>query len=220
MNVSLKKDISKKKGFIDLETFTTAEWFWFILIMFALVMILSSFIKIDTSFAKKTPDIWRAIVEWYRGIEPYVRIFSWAVSAVLVYGIAYSVTQRNKYFKLEGERVNPKVAEVAEAYSNQKWERVLKRIESHNESDWKLAILEADIMLDELLDKSGYRGDSMSDKLKQVDKSDFNTIDFAWEAHKIRNMIAHEGSEFAINAREAQRVIKLYEQVFKEFKYI
>jgi len=93
-------------------------------------------------------------------------------------------------------------------------------MESHNESDWKLAILESDIMLDELLDKSGYHGVTMSDKLKQVDKSDFNTIDLAWEAHKIRNMVAHEGSEFAINSREAQRVIKLYEQVFKEFKYI
>jgi len=36
----------------------------------------------------------------------------------------------------------------------------------------------------------------MGDKLKAVEKSDFNSIELAWEAHKARNMIAHEGSDF------------------------
>ncbi len=221
MQKAVLRPKNRKAGFIDLATFTTADWFWFILIMFALVTILASFINLDgAGIIEKFQSFWASLIAWYKRIEPYLRIISWAVSAVFVYGIAYSVTQRNRLFKLEEDRVNPKTTEVSDIYANHKWERVLKHIESHNESDWKLAILEADIMLDELLDKSGYKGETMGDKLKQVDKSDFNTIDLAWEAHKIRNMIAHEGADFKINAREAQRVIKLYEQVFKEFKYI
>ena len=75
-------------------------------------------------------------------------------------------------------------------------------------------------MLDELLEKSGYVGDSMGDRLKQVDKSDFRSIDQAWEAHKVRNAIAHEGSEYGLTEKEARRIIKIYENIFKEFHYI
>jgi hypothetical protein len=56
--------------------------------------------------------------------------------------------------------------------------------------------------------------------MKSIEKSDFNSIDMAWEAHKIRNSIAHEGSDFLLNQREAKRVIGLYEIVFREFRYI
>jgi len=217
---SFFEKLKSKRGMIDFATLTGAEWFWGILIVMALIAIIKTYFGINTGDVAQWKTYLERLENWYRSIENVIRIIAWIVSAVLVYGIAFSVTQRNKYFKLEGERVNPPVKESVDSYANAKWERVLKHMESHNESDWKLAILESDIMLDELLDKSGYHGVTMSDKLKQVDKSDFNTIDLAWEAHKIRNMVAHEGSEFAINSREAQRVIKLYEQVFKEFKYI
>ena len=80
--------------------------------------------------------------------------------------------------------------------------------------------MEADILLDELLDAMKYRGESIGEKLKKIELSDFTTLDLAWEAHRIRNQVAHEGSEFLLSDREARRVIKLYEEVFKEFQYI
>lgn len=103
---------------------------------------------------------------------------------------------------------------------NQQWEKIVAHSESQNENDWRLAILEADIMLDRLLDSLSLPGDTMADKLKAVEKSDFTTIDLAWEAHKIRNQIAHEGSEFKLNQRETRRVISLYQEVFNEFQII
>lgn len=103
---------------------------------------------------------------------------------------------------------------------NPKWLNVLGHINSDNAADWKLAILEADIMLDAMLEKMGYPGQTVSEKLKLVEKSDFDTLDYAWEAHKIRNSIAHEGSDFVLTKEEAERVITMFERVFKEFKYI
>jgi len=102
----------------------------------------------------------------------------------------------------------------------EKWEKIVANSESTNQSDWRLAIIEADIILDELLEKLQLPGDTMGEKLKAVEKSDFNTIDDAWEAHKFRNMIAHEGSNFLVNQREIRRIISLYEAVFKEFTLI
>lgn len=106
------------------------------------------------------------------------------------------------------------------AIINQKWHDVIIHINSENPNDWKLAILECDIILGEMLEKMGYMQNSIGEKLKAVEPSDFTNIESAWEAHKIRNSIAHEGSDFAINEREAKRVIGLYEVVFREFDFI
>ena len=48
----------------------------------------------------------------------------------------------------------------------------------------------------------------------------FKTIELAWDAHKMRNRIAHEGSDFVLTEREAKRVFVLYESVFRELKAI
>jgi len=101
-----------------------------------------------------------------------------------------------------------------------RWRKVLEHVESPDPANWRMAILEADIILDEMLDRQKYDGETIGEKLKKVEKSDFLTIDNAWEAHKIRNQIAHEGSEFLISQREARRVIGLFESVFKEFYLI
>jgi hypothetical protein len=97
------------------------------------------------------------------------------------------------------------------------WQEIERHINSTNPSDWRLAILEADIMLDEVLDKQGYQGDTIGDKLKGIDKSDMRSLNAAWEAHKVRNQIAHEGVSFQLNDREAKRVIGLFREVFSEF---
>jgi len=110
----------------------------------------------------------------------------------------------------------PPVADV----SNRRWKNIQSLINSHNLNDWKQAIIEADILLDEMLDKMGYHGDSIGDKLKQIEASDFLTLNQAWEAHKVRNQIAHQGSNYILSRDEAEKVIGLYGEVFKEFYFI
>jgi hypothetical protein len=105
-------------------------------------------------------------------------------------------------------------------FENLKWKLVEEHINSDDQNKWKLAILESDIILAEMLDKLSLPGESIGEKLKSVESSDFDTIEQAWEAHKIRNAIAHQGSDFLLNQREAKRVIGLYASVFKEFGII
>jgi hypothetical protein len=102
----------------------------------------------------------------------------------------------------------------------ERWQKIVEHSESQNQSDWRLAIIEADIILAELLDKLQLPGDTIGEKLKAVEKSDFETIEYAWEAHKARNAIAHEGSNFLLNQHETRHIISLYESVFKEFELI
>lgn len=101
-----------------------------------------------------------------------------------------------------------------------RWQKIIQYTESNQDSNWRLAIIEADIMLGDLLDTLHLPGDTIGEKLKATEKSDFNTLDYAWEAHKARNMIAHEGTNFLLNQRETRRIIGLYEAVLKEFYVI
>ncbi|MCX6713043.1 MAG: hypothetical protein NTY66_02445 [Candidatus Vogelbacteria bacterium] len=102
---------------------------------------------------------------------------------------------------------------------NARWEEVERLISSDNESDLKLAVIEADKMLEDLLSTLGYAGESIGDRLMNVGKGDMESLDDAWEAHKYRNRIAHE-VDFKISQHEAKQVIALYGRVFREYQYI
>ncbi|MFZ2523292.1 MAG: hypothetical protein WAW92_02795 [Minisyncoccia bacterium] len=134
--------------------------------------------------------------------------------------IAYLWTKIDSIRKVEKKLYYPDVVIAEATKGNTQWERILDLSDSLNENDWRLAIIEADIMLADLLDKMQLPGDTIGEKMKMIEKSDFTTIDNAWEAHKTRNAIAHQGNNFALTQREARRIISLYQSVFEEFQMI
>lgn len=101
-----------------------------------------------------------------------------------------------------------------------KWRMVQKLMKSQNPSDWKLAVIEADTLLDTLVERTGFEGVTLGERLKHADPGVFRTLSYAREAHGVRNRIAHEGIDFKLNERDARRTIQLYEEVFREFEYI
>ncbi len=160
-----------------------------------------------------------AVQQMWENILPVSTFFSLLFAAGIVYCIV-RIRQIRAAERMKFAAAAHPIFSQDVSSAQLRWNKIMEQTNSEKEQDWRLAILEADIMLDELLDVQGYHGDSMGDKMKQVERGDWNTIDMAWEAHKVRNRIAHEGADMALSAREARRVIALYEQVFKEFHYI
>ena len=103
---------------------------------------------------------------------------------------------------------------------NVRWERVEKYMLSANPSDWKIAILEADNMLDEIVERMGYKGATLGERMKTIEASDFPYLDETWQAHKLRNAIAHKGTDYPLTKSEADQAITTYHRVFKESGYI
>ena len=100
---------------------------------------------------------------------------------------------------------------------NPKWKIVEGYMSSTHEALWRIGIIEADALLDASLRERGYQGKDMAEMLKSAR---FSTIDLAWDAHKVRNRIAHDGAVFVMTEHEAKRVFALYEAVFREMKVI
>jgi len=103
---------------------------------------------------------------------------------------------------------------------NERWSKTLSYLFSQHASDWKLAIIEADSMLEGLMEQLGFRGETLGDRLKLANQENFPNLTIAWEVHTVRNRIAHEGLAFELSQHEAKRVIALYERIFHEYGYI
>ncbi len=103
---------------------------------------------------------------------------------------------------------------------NDRWDHIQELINSENPSDWRLAIIEADSVLETLLKGRDLPGKGIGEMLKSISPGDLGSMQAAWEAHLVRNKIAHDGSEFDLSNREARRTIQLYEVVFHELGFL
>lgn len=105
--------------------------------------------------------------------------------------------------------------------ANPRWHYILTLIESPNDSDWRVAIIEADSMLEEVLKKEkGLSGETVSELLEGAKESGYAHIQDAWDAHLVRNEIAHQGSDFPLSQVEGRRVIKMFQNFFEELRVI
>ncbi len=111
-------------------------------------------------------------------------------------------------------------AEMQPHELNPKWLDIERHMASSNPNDWKVAVLEADIMLHDMLSQMGYDGTSIGEMLKQVDRASFLNLDEAWKAHRFRNIIAHEGASYNMRREEADNAIRSFKRVFEEFYFI
>ncbi len=170
-------------------------------------------------YLQSQPNLAERIFIWVGSLVGLVRILIFVFCILAIVGIFYLVRELTKLRVTERKSLYVERT-IPEPPKNPQWQIVLTHIESTNQNDWRQAILEADIILSSLLDTMFLPGETIGDKLKSVEKADFRTIDNAWEAHKTRNQIAHEGSNFKIDQKEAKRVVDLYRSVFEEFSII
>lgn len=115
--------------------------------------------------------------------------------------------------KYKGQFIEPQSAEKPVPA---RWVRIMELFSSQNPNDWRVAILEADSMLDELIMSLGYSGENLGERLKSIQPGDFPALQDAWEAHKIRNKVAHEGMNYALTPRDAESARRHYEYVFRD----
>lgn len=180
------------------------------------------------SVVNHTDSVWFTTFSWALGISAIMfTIILYALFRVIQIRLAereeFMDAPRSPQAELilghKSEGMKPG-ATSTEIKARQRWQQIEEHLVAGTTSDWRLAILEADIILDDLITSMGYSGEGLGEKLKQINPGDLNFVESAWEAHKIRNKIAHEGAAHELNEREVKRVLNLYKQVFQEVNLI
>lgn len=103
---------------------------------------------------------------------------------------------------------------------NPKWEMIEAHARSGNNAELRMAIIEADILLFDVLTQSGFPGNTLGEILKNTDKSKLATLDYAWAAHRVRNELAHQGSNYVLGRQAAENALEGYRKVFTELNLI
>ncbi len=101
-----------------------------------------------------------------------------------------------------------------------KWKLISNRLKSASESDWKIAIIEAESFLDEIFEKIGLEGENFGQKLKQINVSEFSDImiEDIWQAHKVRNNIVHDPN-YKLNFEQAKKTLMIYEKTLNDLGF-
>src|SRR3989344_2840448 len=114
---------------------------------------------------------------------------------------------------------NLRAAPVVQSQSSKQWEKIKARLEQPSEAEWKIAVIEADKLVDDLLRRMGYLGTSMGERLKTITSAQLISIEALWAAHKMRNLIVHD-PDARMLYRDAREAIANYEAFLKEAQVI
>jgi len=90
------------------------------------------------------------------------------------------------------------------------WSKIKKRIELGTESDYKLAIIDADDFLIEVLDNRGYEGKDFMEAVNNAGRLIAPILDDVLRAHEIRNSIVYN-PDYKLSVEDAKKILFTYE---------
>lgn len=108
---------------------------------------------------------------------------------------------------------------VSPKKNRKKWKKIQSYLDSDDQSQLKLAVLEADLVVEKIICSIITKGQDMVEKLETLKPNQLEDIEELKNAHKIRNQIVHDGS-FQLDKSEAQRIIGVYEKFLVENEFM
>jgi len=97
------------------------------------------------------------------------------------------------------------------------WQKIEKKTKSEIQSDYKLALIEADSLLDNILKSIGYQGKNLDERLNQINPSNLLTLEEIKKVHKIRNDIIRDPN-YQLSSEKAQEILSVYRKTLEELE--
>lgn len=170
---------------------------------------------IDTFFSFLYEGRIEAVTFW-------LQLLAGVASSALVAAIVVTVLKTREFYIAEPTVAAPEppsgAAAPAPGVAGQ-WAEVLQKIASPHPADWNLAVIQADAILDGVLKTMGLTGETMGDRLQQLNPAQLRSLNDVWEAHKIRNRIVHD-PQVALDYQLARRAVMHIETALRELQYL
>jgi len=99
------------------------------------------------------------------------------------------------------------------------WLKVRARLDTGLESEYKLALIEADSTLDDILKRMGFGGKSLGERLDKLTTATLPNLNEILEAHKTRNNIVHD-PDYRLSLEEARKTLTVYERALTDLQVL
>ncbi|NCN52889.1 hypothetical protein GW950_00305 [Candidatus Wolfebacteria bacterium] len=139
-------------------------------------------------------------------------IFIWATVSMII-KTGYLELKREQFLDHLGE------GKVSKRRPIRAWNQIQERLLSEDQNDWRLSILEANKILDEVLKMSGHIDPDTKQKLENVSADQLSNI----EDVKVATNIAYEIAKnptYEITIEKTQELIEIYKKAFIELNLI
>jgi len=187
------------------------------------------------SFTAETFNgIWLAVVDaWLNGLRPIFMIFIYLFVAIWIFatikvwplrqvirvfsaapahhghGDAHGGGHSDAHGAVHPQPKNPAIL--------RHWTAIVRKANTGTPENLRSAVLEADALVDFYLKQAGYKGEHMAERLGQLKDSSVKSLDAVWEAHKLRNELAHTPG-FELRAKQAEKALFACRDFLKEMK--
>jgi len=170
------------------------------------------------------PSTKEQFLTWFENNGPGIlhgfKIFCLMFSGFIILSIIITLIKSKPYLK-ESLFSSLKGADMPKEKPNilkQEWSnQVQDKLKTQDIEQAKMALIKADALLSNVLTKAGYRGETMADQLKQIDDGEISNAQALWDAHKLRNQIAHEPNK-KFRFVQIQQSIEAIESALKELQ--
>lgn len=153
----------------------------------------------------------------YQNLISDLKTIAIIATVILVAIMAWIIVKIGGLYKNQAvelvKEINPP-AEVQTAY-NSRWDEIRRHVNSFVEAEWKLAVIEGDKFVDDVLKTAGFPGESMGERLMLIKPDQIMNLQYLWDAHKLRNLLVHD-PHFRLTHQQAVFAINAYESVLRE----
>jgi len=91
-----------------------------------------------------------------------------------------------------------------------RWAKIKKRIEAGSEAEYKLAIIESEDFLNEILEERGYEGKDFQETINSADRLVSSNLSEILAAHEVRNSIVYN-PDYKLDSEQAKKILGVYE---------
>ncbi|MBU4298695.1 hypothetical protein KJ636_01510 [Patescibacteria group bacterium] len=99
---------------------------------------------------------------------------------------------------------------------NKEWAKIKKRLDTEKETEWKLAVTEANSSLEKaLVTVENLLGGAFEEKLRRLGSGTILNLDQVREAHQISNDIRLD-PDYKLGLEQAKKILEIYESALKD----
>jgi len=149
----------------------------------------------------------------------YLKIIFITIGAVLSFGIILILINTNwaKFRFLEGWTEFLIYRPFGVNRTFKQWVKISKRLEPGKAEDYKMSLIEADSLLDDVLKRMGFKGENMKERLEQIDAKTLPDIESIKKVNKLRNSIVYD-SDYDLSLDKAKETLRIYEKAFRDLE--
>jgi len=99
--------------------------------------------------------------------------------------------------------------------SNKQWKKTESLLEEPYQASWKLAVLQAEGIVERTLKQIGFQGNNFSQQIQELQKQGYRHLDILSELHQKKEKILKD-KNFSLSLAQAKETVAVYKAFWKE----